>query len=295
MARFPIMPVIVDRLLADTEHLDPAQFGCYMRLLLHAWRHNAEPMPDDDARMARIVRLTPARWRKVRPILAEFFTIEDGHWRQPRLEAEWRRAIEISSTQSARAKKRWDQKPIPFARHKSLNSREAPDAAADAPPIHKTSIVAVPPEPSPQGDEVSQKDEPSLSNPESVAVREGEKDEGTNPVGRCAPLVACHHRRRSSKSPGLKLKVRQQLASKHCRFLKACGRPDELGAYFEAMAAGEGGIPEQRYFDAIDRRMREARWDDMRWWRDRQARPDDENSAEAMMLRKGWFHGRSAA
>jgi hypothetical protein len=34
------------------------------------------------------------------------------------------------------------------------------------------------------------------------------------------------------------------------------------------MAAGEGGIPEQRYFNAIDRRMRASNWDDMRWWRE---------------------------
>ena len=131
---------------------------------------------------------------------------------------------------------------------------------------------------------------PLFVDPESGAAREIEKDTKGNPLARCARLV---------RSPELKLKIKRQLAVKHCRFLRAQFRWDELAEYHAAMKAGENGLPPQELFDAIDRRMRASGWDDLRWWRELERRPrdlaPDPHSVEAMMIRQGWFHGKAAA
>jgi uncharacterized protein YdaU (DUF1376 family) len=71
---------------------------------------------------------------------------------------------------------------------------------------------------------------------------------------------------RKAKSPALKAKIRDQLISKHARFLTARKRPAELAAYWAAMLSDDAAEA-QRMLDAVDRRMRQAGWDDMRQWK----------------------------
>jgi hypothetical protein len=101
------------------------------------------------------------------------------------------------------------------------------------------------------------------------------------------------------KSDARKLQIKRQLAVKHCRFLTAPFRWDELTEYHDAMKAGENGLPPQELFDAINRRVRASGWDDMRWWRELERRPrdlaPDPHSVEAMIIRQGWFHRSAAA
>lgn len=92
MAQAPIMPVATDALIGDTTHLSAEQFGAYFLLLTATWRNNGQPFRDEDWRLSRICRITEQRWRtRVRPVIAEFFDIADGYWRQKRLEKEWNR------------------------------------------------------------------------------------------------------------------------------------------------------------------------------------------------------------
>lgn len=69
-----------------------------------------------------------------------------------------------------------------------------------------------------------------------------------------------------AKSPALKAKIKTQLRQKHARFLMARKRPEEVAAYWIAML-GDDQVEAQRMFDAVDRRMRAERWDNMREWR----------------------------
>ncbi|HSR77783.1 MAG TPA: hypothetical protein VLN57_14475 [Xanthobacteraceae bacterium] len=71
---------------------------------------------------------------------------------------------------------------------------------------------------------------------------------------------------RTGKSPALRAKIKGQLASKHWRYLLACGPPDEAFRYVEAIDSATN-LPPQELFDAVDARMRAARWDDMRQWK----------------------------
>lgn len=83
------MPVFPGALLGDTMHLTAAEFGAYCMILFVTWNNNGVPLPDDDARLARITRLSLKAWRKARPTLAQFFDLSNGTWLQKRLQKEW--------------------------------------------------------------------------------------------------------------------------------------------------------------------------------------------------------------
>jgi uncharacterized protein YdaU (DUF1376 family) len=89
MSQAPIMPFYTDAYLADTCHLSAEVHGAYMLLLLHMWRMNGATLPDDDVQLARIARMSVVKWRKIRPQLEPFFTIQDGGWQQKKLLKTW--------------------------------------------------------------------------------------------------------------------------------------------------------------------------------------------------------------
>ncbi len=85
MAEFPALPIFTDAYLADTRHLTAEEHGAYLLLLMCAWRTRGCALKDDDRFLARSVGVTLPRWRKLRPVVADFFTVEDGLWRQKKL------------------------------------------------------------------------------------------------------------------------------------------------------------------------------------------------------------------
>ncbi len=87
MSQTKYMPLYIDAYTADTMHLTTEQHGAYLLLIMATWRNNGVPLADDDARLARIVGASPFKWRKMRPVLEEFFDISDGTWRQKKLES----------------------------------------------------------------------------------------------------------------------------------------------------------------------------------------------------------------
>src|SRR5271165_4871609 len=95
MSKAPAMPVFTDALVGDTLHLSAEEFGAYFLILIATWRNNGQALPDDDARLRRVTRITPRRWPKVREILLPFFTTDDGFWHQARLEKEWNRVTNL--------------------------------------------------------------------------------------------------------------------------------------------------------------------------------------------------------
>lgn len=89
MAEFPALPLWTDAYLGDTTHLTTFEHGAYLLLLMVAWRSPGCCLPDDDILLSRYTRMTRDKWRKTRPILASFFDIRDGVWRQRRLSDEF--------------------------------------------------------------------------------------------------------------------------------------------------------------------------------------------------------------
>lgn len=104
------LPLFIAEYLADTAHLTRDQHGGYLLLLMAYWRRGG-PLADDDGRLAQIAKASPAEWRRLRGVLAEFFLVRDGQWHSKRSDAELRRAAEKMAAKSRAgsrgAAKRW--------------------------------------------------------------------------------------------------------------------------------------------------------------------------------------------
>lgn len=106
-------------LLSDpaVDYLEEREFYALMRLVRAVagglvWTYSAPgdgSLPDDDSRLARIVRFDIKAWRKVRPAVSQFFVITEGRWH---LNREW-----IAVGSSARA-------AIPVAIQEAVASRQ---------------------------------------------------------------------------------------------------------------------------------------------------------------------------
>lgn len=90
MAEFPALPLFTDAYLADTRHLTAEEHGAYLLLLMCAWRTRGCALKDCDQTLARTVGVTRARWRKIKPVLMEFFTVDGGLWQQKKLSEVYR-------------------------------------------------------------------------------------------------------------------------------------------------------------------------------------------------------------
>lgn len=129
------MPLWIADYLADTQHLTRDEHGAYLLLLMAYWR-KGEPLADDDRKLAAIAKASPAEWRRLRPVLSEFFQVGDGVWKQKRVDAELARAKAIRAKRSEAGAKgadgRWqtDDKPMANAMANAWQN----DAISPSPP-----------------------------------------------------------------------------------------------------------------------------------------------------------------
>lgn len=110
MAEFPAMPLWTDSHLADTTHLNDAEHGLYIRMLIYMWRMPKRKFPNDNGWLSRkLGKPVDDVITKVRPLIQEFFTT-DGNWiMHGRLEKEFMFVKEQHQKQSDRAKSRWNK------------------------------------------------------------------------------------------------------------------------------------------------------------------------------------------
>ena len=80
------MPLYIGDWDGDTGHLSCEEDGAYMRLVRHYWRMG--PPADNDAGLARIVRMDLRAWKKVRPAIVGYFQVGEGIWRHKRVDME---------------------------------------------------------------------------------------------------------------------------------------------------------------------------------------------------------------
>jgi uncharacterized protein YdaU (DUF1376 family) len=98
------MPLYVADYLADTSRLTTEQHGAYLLLMFDYWRNGA--LPDDDAVLAQVCRLSLDAWSIHRAVLRGFFSpAEDGLLHQKRIDAEITKAQLNRSVSVSRAKK----------------------------------------------------------------------------------------------------------------------------------------------------------------------------------------------
>jgi uncharacterized protein YdaU (DUF1376 family) len=104
---FHFMPWYHGDHLRATQRLNHEQQWAYFLLINEYWAKGE--LPDDDQQLARIAGLSPARWRKMKPIMQSFFY--DG-WHHKRIERELASATKKAKVNIERARKaantRWD-------------------------------------------------------------------------------------------------------------------------------------------------------------------------------------------
>jgi uncharacterized protein YdaU (DUF1376 family) len=153
MAEFPSLPLFTDAYLADTEHLDDAQHGIYLRLLMLMWRTPGCRIPNDDDWIARRMRKPVESVRRnVRPILEEF-CCSTGNWLiQKRLRKEFFYLMQQRQQRTVAANARW---------HKGNGSSGADISRISGKKFHRNAPHL----------EVSKKEEEESPNREEVRVK----------------------------------------------------------------------------------------------------------------------------
>jgi len=91
------MPLYIGDYLADTSRLTTEQHGAYLLLIMDYWRNGR--LPDDDAILANIARLSPESWAKHRGVLQGFFEGQDGEWVHERIEQEKDKSGDLKKAQ----------------------------------------------------------------------------------------------------------------------------------------------------------------------------------------------------
>ena len=108
------MPLYVADYLVDTAHLDAAESGAYLHLIMSYWVNGS--LPQEDQKLARIARMTTKQWNKSKATIKLFFGPD---WSHDRIDRELAQVVEISNKRKAAAEQ------------KHANSRASAPANAD--------------------------------------------------------------------------------------------------------------------------------------------------------------------
>lgn len=129
----PWMPLYIADYRADTAHLSAAQHGAYLLLIMHYWQTGG--LPNDDEQLARIACMWPEEWHGARPTIEALF---DGcNWRHKRIDAELKKAREISRKRSESAKVRYSKTAQDSENPKQFSKASAhANAHANAEQLH---------------------------------------------------------------------------------------------------------------------------------------------------------------
>jgi uncharacterized protein YdaU (DUF1376 family) len=112
MSKLLSMPFLVDKYLADTDHLSLEEHGAYCLLLFRMWQRGGS-LPDQDKDLARMLGVSQNAWKKLKSRLGNFFEFHGGLIMQKRLQKQWNYAMENSIRSKAKAsfaaKRRWEK------------------------------------------------------------------------------------------------------------------------------------------------------------------------------------------
>ncbi|UVK37816.1 DUF1376 domain-containing protein [Mesorhizobium sp. AR10] len=100
MSERPFMQLYVSDFVGDTLQLSTEQIGAYMLLLMAMWNAGGS-LPDDDTRLARVVRMSLKKWRAISADLLVFFERADGVLCHNRLTRELAKSMVKSEARAA--------------------------------------------------------------------------------------------------------------------------------------------------------------------------------------------------
>lgn len=103
MSKIPMQQWYPDTHIADTANLTLEEQGAYRLLMDHMWIKGGE-IRNDDKEIARMLRVSVKRWKKLKLVLAEYLVIELGTISQKRLKCDYQNAVNKSKTNAANGK-----------------------------------------------------------------------------------------------------------------------------------------------------------------------------------------------
>ncbi len=143
----PWIPLHVPDYRGDTARLSTAEHGAYLLLIMEYWVSGG--LPDDDKQLARIVYASPAEWKRLRPVMLNFF--KEG-WKHKRIDDELQKAGAISDKRREAAQQK--------------HAVHSAKAHANAPPLARTPYTQ-------QGDDDEDaRAKPPLIRPEAFELSE---------------------------------------------------------------------------------------------------------------------------
>ena len=89
------MPLYLGDYTSGTLRLSTEAHGAYTLLIIDYWISG--PPPNNNEILANITKMTLKRWKQMRTHLLPLFSVEDGKWRHKRIDAELRKAVDISN------------------------------------------------------------------------------------------------------------------------------------------------------------------------------------------------------
>lgn len=99
------MPMYWGDYAKDTGHLSATHHGAYLMLLKHYWVTGC-PLPNDDNQLWRIACADSlAHWRKIKPVVLAFFTLEGDRLRHGRVERELESATRNAERRTGAARR----------------------------------------------------------------------------------------------------------------------------------------------------------------------------------------------
>lgn len=99
MSEQPFMQLYVADYLADTLDLSTVEHGAYLLILMTMWRHDAR-LPNDMAKLARIARMSPAKFKPVWAEISRFFEVDGDSITNHRLSKEHEKARKKSEVRA---------------------------------------------------------------------------------------------------------------------------------------------------------------------------------------------------
>lgn len=87
----PYIPFYPADYLANTMHLTIEEHGAYLKLMFCMWRAGGT-LPDNDKKVCTMLSIGMKKWQAIKPVIAPYFTYENGVFFQRRLAEELKKA-----------------------------------------------------------------------------------------------------------------------------------------------------------------------------------------------------------
>lgn len=131
MSERPFMQLYVSDFVGDTLQLSTEQIGAYMLILMAMWNAGGR-LPDDDAKLARVARLSLKRWRAISGDLLTFFEREADEIGHKRLTKELHKAQVKSEARAAAGARGGAATALKTKAHGAANAGALPRHSPDS-------------------------------------------------------------------------------------------------------------------------------------------------------------------